>query len=854
MGALLGWLASPATAQEVGRFEVSSLGEGLTSVVGGWYPLFVTFDYRGPAGDGAIEVVNDTDGMRWRTPVELSARTSRRVEVYCLQRHEGSAQLTVRLLRGERVVTSRRVVVGGEQPSALRVLLLGPPELEAFCSATSMGRYLGEPVVVLRHAPGRALPSRVEGYDGVSLIVCCRFDLQRASPLARLALLEWVRRGGELWWAIDAADPLARLAPELRRELPVTSRRELSLTSLAALTELLGGQVAPISGKPFRVAPGVLREGARARAVLDEGAVLADRPLGLGRIGYLGLDPTRPPLTRWDDRNRLLGEMIRVHRPSAPERQLGRALDSVLRRNRERDSSWDLVSWTAAGIGYLLLLVGFGRRLMIGVRAQTTSLWVLPALIAGSLLLALVIGLRGLADAEGRPIGWSIGTQLIVIGVLALLAWLALRRRSVIPGESCTGWLVSSVTRLLGLGLLLGALLLGINGSGGARWRSVTLSWQLADAETRELCYLLGSTPDAAPFEVSAEGRLIAPLPLEGPVGTLDLRGAQGDPGARGEGGVELSGASFFFGACHPLRVALAGQRQPLVAEGLRLEASGLRRLSLVGQVSGLRPSRAVRMIAVWRGWAGRFDGVASGGGALELDTQLASPTNHGVHNALEWLLAGVAAESERFGLPRPPDDADTVELVWLEEHDRPPLSMRPSWPVAAESGEHHVLRIVRLPLSGASRLQLEVEQGEPQRITYSPPGPAAEADPDQESKLTFLDTRWRMRLAPAELRDASLRLTATFQGKARPGRDIAIRVFHHQTSDWVMVEPEPGPAGQWQIQLPAPARQWTSPWGHVRARVELIPGRSPELPAFFELADNDPRSCLSLVVTLPAR
>jgi hypothetical protein len=407
-------IMSRAGAQAVVELRVNSFGERISAVAGCWYPLFVTLEYAGPAGEGLLVVRNVRQGTRWVTPVALSPRTSQRLEVYGFQREEGRDPIEVELVRdgqpiAVRQLTLEAVAIAGR---SLRVLLLGDAALSSFCDGRALGRHLGEEQIeVLRHDPREALPERVEGYDGLGLVIASGYPLDRATPRARLALLQWVERGGELWWAIDGADPTARIVPELRAVLPVQQLEEGLLTSLEPLAvQLLAdppSSVLPTSS--FRYACGTPLAGAVVRVVDEQArALIADRRFGLGRLGFCGIDLARPPLVQWEARSRMIAMLIRMNRVRQPARQLGPALQRLLHERLPVRALW---IWTALMLGYALLLSLGGYVLMRRRRRQRSAVLVLPAvLVLGSVaVLVLAQGMSQWATWRTVTVSWQYG-------------------------------------------------------------------------------------------------------------------------------------------------------------------------------------------------------------------------------------------------------------------------------------------------------------------------------------------------------------------------------------------------------------------------------------------------------------
>lgn len=134
-------------------------------------------------------------------------------------------------------------------------------------------------------------------------------------PAAVRALQRYVVDGGNLLFVARRGAPFAWRGTRLEALLPVEGLRQAAVGS-HALAPLVGAL--PTARVP--VATGTLRSGARWRQRVAGLGLLAERPLGLGRVLFLGFDPDAEPVRRG---KRVGAFLLSLVAPSSPSVRIG---------------------------------------------------------------------------------------------------------------------------------------------------------------------------------------------------------------------------------------------------------------------------------------------------------------------------------------------------------------------------------------------------------------------------------------------------------------------------------------------------------------------------------------------------
>lgn len=308
--------------------------------VGDWSPIQITLQ---SAVDLTVRIVVETvdpDEHAVELPgprVALTAGQARRVQA-AFRSGRLSGEIAIRVENDAgRVLVTRRVESGDQntivQPALRQDVLLWvtlghPPGFESVVSQDDLtqSKEVGKSsppsesrpkessaaqVQVVHLDSPAALPSRQQGepYSSLDALVLAvgekssKHDdwLPQLTTDQNEALRNWVQSGGHLVLAVGAR------AKEYRDSLLAAWVPVPVLSSLSELRQLTG--VETFSGRNQALSfPGVVKAAKLDGATLSDRHVLvqgADGPLlvrvpyGLGRVTFLGLDITRPPLANW---------------------------------------------------------------------------------------------------------------------------------------------------------------------------------------------------------------------------------------------------------------------------------------------------------------------------------------------------------------------------------------------------------------------------------------------------------------------------------------------------------------------------------------------------------------------------
>ncbi|MFO0843181.1 MAG: hypothetical protein U0797_12425 [Gemmataceae bacterium] len=340
---------SPPTIESV-RVGLPT-GQGGCSRNGAWAPVAVTL--RGGKGgnpQGAYRVrveTTDLEEVAYQTsaPVPaLSADTPRAVTAYTVPVGDGSAfRVTLEDAQGKAIQSlapqprdvGRDLVVGQDD-----VLFFGVGG--GLSGLKRAGERLDKPDAK-EPEPDQArrqfaltddvaaLPDRWVGYDAVDVVVLGTgkrdFVLrlaQEGEAARREALVEWVRRGGQLVVSVgpntqEVSSLLAKMplldvrvaGGEMLANLPVISNQWSDRVNLAPLQQV---QVAALKPGP---AVNVLVREARKPVIVQSAC-------GLGRVVLVAFDLDAPPFSTWDGQEAFWARLQKEVAPTLPGRTRGK--------------------------------------------------------------------------------------------------------------------------------------------------------------------------------------------------------------------------------------------------------------------------------------------------------------------------------------------------------------------------------------------------------------------------------------------------------------------------------------------------------------------------------------------------
>jgi hypothetical protein len=175
-----------------------------------------------------------------------------------------------------------------------------------------------------------ALPDRWFGYDAVDVVVLATgkadFVTQLAQDQARRnALLEWVRRGGQLVLSVGRnKQEVARLL----QAMPLLDCKVTGSEKLPSLPELSGRWCEREPHKPIlqQVEVATVEPGPGVHVLVREGTrpVLLEGSCGLGRVVVAAFDLDMPPFTTWDGQQEFWQRLQEGLVPYSTIRQPGR--------------------------------------------------------------------------------------------------------------------------------------------------------------------------------------------------------------------------------------------------------------------------------------------------------------------------------------------------------------------------------------------------------------------------------------------------------------------------------------------------------------------------------------------------
>ncbi len=153
-------------------------------------------------------------------------------------------------------------------------------------------------------------PVRAIGYQSLSALIISD-DTIGVSDEAVQAIKDWTLQGGTL---ILMGSPTASVLSDQRWAdlLPVTDIQDELFNSSPDLEHRYGA-LAP----GFHAMVGTPVPQATSRA----GGLIAERPIGLGRVVYIAFDPLRPPMSDWDGRTTMFQEILSPSEVSGPSIQ-----------------------------------------------------------------------------------------------------------------------------------------------------------------------------------------------------------------------------------------------------------------------------------------------------------------------------------------------------------------------------------------------------------------------------------------------------------------------------------------------------------------------------------------------------
>ena len=296
--------AQPLRAEIVGVGFPANVATNYVARQGSWLPILVKLDLPGTEffeGELRCEVPDlDGDRVVYRAPFVLTGGQSRRVFCYVscataelvggltldVVRSDGAAVLSLPVPAFDFVRSDRMLVLDLSDTAVTSLRLIESrnqsPDEDTFLDR----RYYRTPIVTRGEA--RNLPDQWWGLEAIDVVVWDKPEPGALSPAQSAALVEWVKRGGQLLVGVGETWPVLQrsdLAPLLPLQGDSTTENTAHLPRFfRELTE--AGQ--DRFGAPVAVATVRATDDARSyRDQLPSGQVVdlfADRLVGSGRV------------------------------------------------------------------------------------------------------------------------------------------------------------------------------------------------------------------------------------------------------------------------------------------------------------------------------------------------------------------------------------------------------------------------------------------------------------------------------------------------------------------------------------------------------------------------------------------
>lgn len=258
-------------------------------------PVFVTARNDGAAVDGEIQAVVTTgvgQELIYSAPISLPSGADKRVPLV-VHLPPFAGQLAVRLVDDTGVLaetTSNRLITVSRTRLLYGVVSPDPGAL-AFL-ATIPGVRPGATVAFLSLDD---LPEVASAWNALDVLVLDDTDTSRLTAAQKDAMRAWIESGGQLIVTGGPGGP--QTAAGVAELLPVTITGVTSVADMPALSEYAA---LPLDTPgPYVITTSSPLDG---EILVNEGehTLLAERPLGRGRITFLALDPKLAPLAGWE--------------------------------------------------------------------------------------------------------------------------------------------------------------------------------------------------------------------------------------------------------------------------------------------------------------------------------------------------------------------------------------------------------------------------------------------------------------------------------------------------------------------------------------------------------------------------
>lgn len=263
-------------------------------------PVVVTARNDGPTLEGEIRVtVGDGNSPVYSAPVSLPTQSDKRIPLY-VHVPALSRQLTVQLVSDNQVLATAPVnplnLVGRDD--LLYGVVSSNPGSLAYLETVTGGR----PDAAVAYLALEDLPDVSSAWNALDILVLDDVDTSRLSAAQSAGLQAWIESGGQL--VVTGGPGGLPTAAGVADLLPVTVTGSDTIADLPALSEFGG---VPFSSRgPYVIAGSRLVEG-ESLIQQEDVPILAYRPVGLGGVYFLALDPKAVPMAGWPGAERVWG-------------------------------------------------------------------------------------------------------------------------------------------------------------------------------------------------------------------------------------------------------------------------------------------------------------------------------------------------------------------------------------------------------------------------------------------------------------------------------------------------------------------------------------------------------------------
>lgn len=291
----------------------ATLGFSNTFTPGKWTPLTVTLHNQGENLSGYVEVrTRDGEDFRgnlsdntYQRRIDLT-RDSRKRLRFTVRPTNVANPLIIRVIANGKEIASKRIDLRKHFTNA-RLLLVISRHANLDYLNDGHAESDGASMRVLYPHP-ELLPEHWQGYDAVSAVILHGVSVEQLSPRQYEALRKWIAQGGTLA-ASGGADFAWLRTPRMVELLPAVPVGMVEISEPGGVLQIFGRRL------ETRTAFHVNRlssSDAQIKAHTRNIPLVAESPLGLGRVVLLTFDVARAPFDRWSGMKEIWFELLHI--------------------------------------------------------------------------------------------------------------------------------------------------------------------------------------------------------------------------------------------------------------------------------------------------------------------------------------------------------------------------------------------------------------------------------------------------------------------------------------------------------------------------------------------------------------